>query len=105
MAKPSGKKFNTAKSKLRNKYQSKKNSSRNRKSNQKRPKNQSVVIQKQSSVKDGHQSNNTNTGADEGTYKDEDYLDALGFDATLDDIDYLLNNRGNLSFLSQALDR
>ena len=102
MAKPSKKKSHAAKSKIRNKYQSKKNSSKNKKRNFKRPKNQPVTIQKQV-----YQQNGLMNGKDGDERVDdaEDYLDILGPDATVDDIDYLLNNRGNLSFLSQELER
>ena len=110
MAKSGKKKVQPARLKIKNKHQSKKNSSKNKKRNQRRPKNQPVVVQKQiydqsSLLRDGHGENVNQNGRDQSTDNDEEYLDVLGPDATLDDIDYLLNNHGNLSFLTQALDR
>ena len=108
MAKPSKKKSHAAKSKIKNKFQSKKNSSRSRKRHQKKQKNQPVTVQKQvyqqKSVTNGqHNEARNGDGLDDENVND--YFDALGPDATLDDIDYLLSHHGNLSFLSQPLDR
>ena len=108
MAKPSKKKSHAAKSKIKNKFQSKKNSSRNRKRHQKKQKNQPVTVQKQvyqekSFTNGQHNEARNGDGLDDENVND--YFDALGPDATLDDIDYLLSHHGNLSFLSQPLDR
>lgn len=104
MAKPTGKKTHAARSKIRNKHQSKKNSTKNKKKGIKRPKNQTVTIERQSHVQNGIKNGILKTG-DNVALDDEDFLDILGPDASVDDIDYLLDNRGNLSFLSKALDR
>ena len=108
MAKPTKRKSHAAKSKIKNKFQSKKNSSRNRKKHQKRHKSQTVTVQKQvyqqKSLNNGQHSEAQNGDELDGE-KVNEYFDALGPDATLDDIDYLLSHHGNLSFLSQPLDR
>ena len=93
-----GKKTHASKSKLRNKHQSKKNSSKNiKRRNQRKPKNQGVTIQKQDF-------GNPLGGEDDNQIEDS-AAGILGPDAAPEDIDYLLSNRGNFSFLSQGLER
>lgn len=93
------KKSHAAKSKLRNKYQSKKNSTTNKKKrNSNKSKNQSVTIQKQFDADSKHGKENGNGFiGDGGAF--------LGPDASFDDIDYLLSNSKHLSFLSQDLEK
>ena len=92
------KKSHAAKSKLRNKHQSKKNSTTNKKKkNVKKLKNQSIIVQKQF---DG----DSKLGKESGSDFAGDGGGVLGPDA-LDDIDYLLNNSKHLSFLSQDLEK
>ena len=92
------KKSHAAKSKLRNKHQSKKNSTTNKKRrNANKSRNQSVTIQKQF---DG----DSKRGKENGSGFVEDG-GVLGQDASLDDIDYLLSNSKHLSFLSQDLEK
>lgn len=108
MAKPTKKKSFASKSKIRNKSQSKKNSSKNKKRSQKKPRHQGVSIERQDFQQNGIQdedASHQNGRHDVDNDVDIDDLDVLGPDASVDDIDYLLNNRGSLSFLSQALER
>ena len=93
------KKSHAAKSKLRNKHQSKKNSTtKKKKKNVNKLKNQSVIVQK---LFDG----NSKLGKENGSDFAGDGGGILCQDASLDDIDYLLSNSKHLSFLSQDLEK